>query len=171
MHRVQDRRTESPLIPRAVAAFAPLGVAALSVGADQVTKTIAESALKDGPVNLFLGARFVLTYNSGAAFSVGAGRSGIFTVLASVTVLALIGYSVWSRQPLSRQIMFGLIIGGAAGNLVDRLARGNGGRVIDFIEFARWYPVCNVADVSLFFGIVLMLVLSFREERSARRSQ
>lgn len=163
MHRVQDRRT--------VAALTPIGVAALSIGVDQVTKGMAESALRDGPIDLWFGTRLVLTYNSGAAFSVGSGRSGIFTVLASVTVLVLTGYAVWSRQPLSRQIMFGLIIGGAAGNLVDRLFRGNGGRVIDFMELTRWYPVFNVADMSLFFGIVLMLVLSFREERSARHRQ
>lgn len=159
---MQDRRT--------VSALTPVGVAALSIGVDQVTKTIAQNGLSDGPINLFLGMRFVLTYNSGAAFSVGAGRSGFFTVLASIAVVALTAYSVWKRQPLSRQIMFGLIIGGAAGNLVDRLVRSNGG-VIDFIEFARWYPVCNVADVSLFFGVVLMLWLTFREERDARRSQ
>lgn len=162
MHRVQNRRTLTSL--------APLGVAGLSIGLDQFTKGIAEHALSDGPINLFLGARFVLTYNSGAAFSVGSGRSGIFTVLALVTVTVLTAYAVWSTQPMSRRIMFGLIIGGAGGNLVDRLFRGNGGRVIDFIEFAHWYPVCNVADVSLFCGVVLMLVLAFREERAVRAS-
>jgi signal peptidase II len=101
---------------------------------------------------------------------VGSGRGGIFTVLAGVTVIALTAYTIWSKQPLSRRIMFGLIIGGAGGNLVDRLFRSNGG-VIDFMELARWYPVFNVADMSLFFGIVLMLVLTFREERDARRRQ
>jgi signal peptidase II len=159
---VQDRRT--------VAALTSVGVAALSIGLDQVTKTIAQDALRDGPINLVFGTRLVLTYNSGAAFSVGSGRGGIFTVLAGVTVIALTAYTIWSKQPLSRRIMFGLIIGGAGGNLVDRLFRSNGG-VIDFMELARWYPVFNVADMSLFFGIVLMLVLTFREERDARRRQ
>ncbi len=122
-------------------------------------------------MRLLLGARFVLTYNSGAAFSVGSGRSGVFTALASVTVVGLIGYALWTRQARARAVMFGLIIGGASGNLVDRLARPNGGRVIDFMEIARWWPVFNVADMSLFFGIVLMVVISFREERNARHSQ
>lgn len=171
MHGVQDRRTISSLTPRAIAAVVPLGVAAVSVGVDQYTKGIAEQSLRDGPVDFVLGARFVLTYNSGAAFSIGSGRSGVFTALALVVVAGLTAYAVWSRPTVWRGVMLGLIIGGAAGNLVDRLFRDNGGRVIDFIEFARWYPVCNVADVSLFFGIVLMLVLSFREERRARHSQ
>lgn len=153
---------------RVLPAAVVLGVAAGSVLVDQITKTIAQDGLRDGPVDLILGMRFVLAYNSGAAFSVGAGRSGIFTVLASVTVVGLLVYAVVTRPSTARAVMFGLIIGGASGNLFDRLFRGNGGRVIDFIEFARWYPVCNVADVSLFFGIVLMLVLTFREERAAR---
>ena len=105
----------------------------------------------------------MLTYNSGAAFSVGTGRSGIFTVLASVTVTLVLAYAVWTHQNRLRAVMFGLIVGGAAGNLVDRLARPNGGRVIDFVELARWYPVFNVADMSLFFGIALMLLLTLRE--------
>lgn len=157
---MQDRR----LTP----ALAVLGVAAASIAIDQVTKTIAQNALADGPIELVFGTRLVLAYNSGAAFSVGAGRSGVFTLLASVTVVALTAYAIWSRPTVARAVMFGLIIGGACGNLVDRLFRGNGGSVIDFMELADWYPIFNVADISLFFGIVLMLVISFREERAER---
>ena len=164
MHRVQDRRTISSLAPRANAAIV-LGVAGLSVALDQVVKTIAEHALRDGrTVELIFGARFVLTYNSGAAFSVGAGRSGVFTVVASITIVALTIYALWSKQRPLQAVAFGLILGGAAGNVTDRLARSNGGRVIDFIEIARWWPVFNVADISLFCGVALLLLLSFRDE-------
>ncbi len=163
MHRVQNRRP--------VQALTVLGVAGGSVLLDQITKTIAEDGLRDGPIDLIFGTRFVLTYNSGAAFSIGSGRSGVFTLLASVTVLAMTAYAVFTKQSLPRTVMFALIIGGASGNLFDRLFRGNGGRVIDFMELTRWWPVFNVADMSLFFGIVLMLALTFREERSARHSQ
>jgi signal peptidase II len=169
---VQDRRTISSLAPRANASLTRrsnaaivLGVAAGSVVLDQIVKTIAEHALRDGhSVELILGARFVLTYNSGAAFSVGAGRSGVFTVLASLTIIALTAYALWMRQRPLQAIAFGLILGGAAGNVTDRLARSNGGRVIDFIEIARWWPVFNVADISLFCGVALLLLLSFRDE-------
>ncbi|MDP1793481.1 MAG: signal peptidase II [Acidimicrobiales bacterium] len=171
MHRLQTRRAVTSLRPQAGSALAVLGVAAGSVVLDQITKTIAEDGLRDGPINLILGTRFVLAYNSGAAFSVGSGRSSVFTVLASVTVVGLIGYALFTKQSVGRAVMFGLIIGGASGNLFDRLFRGNGGRVIDFMELTSWWPVFNVADMSLFFGIVLMLVLTFREERDARHRQ
>lgn len=164
MHRVQDRRTVASLDRRASAAIV-IGVAATSVLVDQILKTIAENALRDGDtVELIFGARFVLTYNSGAAFSVGAGRSGLFTVLASITITALTSYALWLRQRPLQAVSFGLIIGGAAGNLFDRLFRANDGRVIDFIEIADWWPVFNFADISLFFGVTLMLLVSFRDE-------
>jgi signal peptidase II len=146
-----------------------VGAAIASVIVDQITKSLAESALADGPVRLLAGARLVLTYNSGAAFSVGAGRSAVFTLLASVTIAGLIAYALWVRHRPAQAIAFGLIIGGAAGNLVDRLVRANGGRVIDFVEITRWWPVFNWADTSLFCGVALLLLLSFFEGRREPR--
>jgi signal peptidase II len=151
-----DRRTSAAII---------IGVAAASVAVDQVTKTVAQNALHDGhSVWLVFGMRFVLTYNSGAAFSVGAGRSGVFTVLASITITVLLAYALWVRQRPLQAVAFALILGGAAGNLTDRLARSNGGRVIDFLELAKWWPVINFADASLFCGVALLLLLSLRDE-------
>ncbi len=164
MRRVQDRRTVTPLSRRAAAVII-LGVAAAAVAGDQFVKTVVENGLRDGDtIELAFGARFVLTYNSGAAFSVGAGRSAVFTVLASVTITALLVYALWLRQRPLQAASFGLIIGGAAGNLTDRLLRDNGGRVIDFIEVAPWWPVFNIADISLFIGVALLLLLSLRDE-------
>ncbi len=153
---------------RRVSAAIVLGVAVGSVVVDQITKSIAEHSLADGPVRLVLGARLVLTYNSGAAFSVGAGRSVVFTVLASLTISVLTAYAIWTRHRVAQAIAFGLVIGGAAGNLVDRLFRANGGRVIDFVEIARWWPVFNWADASLFCGVALLLLLSFFEGGNER---
>jgi signal peptidase II len=168
VHRVQNRRTVASLTRRTSAAII-LGAAGASVAVDQITKTIAEHSLADGPINLILGARLVLTYNSGAAFSVGAGRSAVFTVIASVTICALTVYALWLRQRLAQAIAFGLIIGGALGNVVDRLFRSNGGRVIDFVEAAHWWPVFNWADASLFCGVALLLLLSYFEGRDEPR--
>jgi signal peptidase II len=173
---VQDGRPISSLTPRATSpltrrtsAAIILGAASASVLVDQITKTIAERSLMDGPIGLIFGARLVLTYNSGAAFSVGTGRSAIFTVIASITICALTAYAVWTKHRPLHALAFGLIIGGAAGNLVDRLARSNGGRVIDFVEITRWWPVFNWADTSLFCGVALMLVLSFLDGRDEPR--
>jgi len=177
MHRLQDRRTITSLAPpatspvtRRTSALIILGAAIASVIVDQITKSIAESALADGPVRLVFGARLVLTYNSGAAFSVGAGRSAVFTVIASVTICALTAYALWVRHRPAQAVAFGLILGGAAGNVVDRLFRANGGQVIDFVEAARWWPVFNWADTSLFCGVALLLLLSFRDGRDEPRS-
>ena len=174
MHRVQDRRAISSLTPQAGAPVATrrvnaaivVGVAAGAVVLDQIVKTIAEHGLRDRTIELGFGPKLLLTYNSGAAFSVGAGRSGVFTVLASVAVVAVLSYALWLRQRPWQAVAFGLIVGGAAGNLVDRLARPNGGRVIDFIQIAKWWPVFNIADMSLFFGVALLLLLSLREGRA-----
>ena len=168
MHRVQDRRTVASLSRRAAAAVI-LGGACVSVAVDQITKSIAERSLADGPIGLLFGARLVLTYHSGAAFSVGAGRSAVFTVLASLTICALTVYAVRARHRTAEAIAFAFIIGGAAGNVVDRLFRANGGRVIDFFEIAHWWPVFNWADTSLFCGVALLLLLSFRDGRDESR--
>ena len=168
MHRVQDRRPVTPLTRR-ISAAVIIGVAVASVVVDQITKSIAESSLSDGPTRLIAGARLVLTYNSGAAFSVGAGRSPVFTLIASVTITALTAYALWVKHRPAQAVAFGLIIGGAAGNVFDRLLRSNGGRVIDFVEIARWWPVFNWADTSLFCGVALLLVLSFLEGRDEPR--
>jgi signal peptidase II len=167
VHRVQDGRTVAPLAPveRRITAAIVVGAAVVSVAIDQIVKTMAENALRDGhSVELIFGARLVLTYNSGAAFSVGAGRSGVFTVLASITISVLLVYALWLRQRPLQALAFGLVLGGAAGNLFDRLFRGNDGRVIDFFEIADWWPVFNVADVSLFCGVALLLLLNLRDE-------
>jgi len=173
---VQDRRPVTSLAPRAISALSRRTSAAIIIGAaiasvvvDQITKSIAESALGDGPVRLIFGARLVLTYNSGAAFSVGAGRSGVFTLVASLTIAGLTGYALWAKHRPAQAIAFGLIIGGAAGNVFDRLFRSNGGRVIDFVEIAHWWPVFNWADTSLFCGVALLLLLSFLEGRDEPR--
>lgn len=144
-----------------------LAVAAASVLIDQVVKTIAERALSDGPIELVFGARLVLAYNSGAAFSVGGDNTAVIKVVVPIVIVALVAYAVWTRHRPLQAVSFGLIIGGAAGNLFDRLLRDNGGRVIDYIEAFKWYPVFNVADISLFCGIALMLWISFREPRSS----
>jgi signal peptidase II len=59
-------------------------------------------------------------------------------------------------------IALGLVLGGALGNLADRLIRGHGGAVIDFIDF-QWWPVFNVADMAITIGAVLLVIAGFRE--------
>ncbi|HVE94337.1 MAG TPA: signal peptidase II [Acidimicrobiales bacterium] len=141
------------------------GVAAVAIVLDQLSKSWALSALDDHSIDLVLGARFALTFNSGAAFSIGSGRPALFAAVAVLTVVALSVFVARSPLNRARTVAFGLIIGGALGNVVDRVFRDHGGKVVDFIDLG-WWPVFNVADSWLFIGVVVMLVDAWREDRA-----
>lgn len=143
------------------------GIAAAVVTADQVTKTWAVRALAGrDPVEVVDGVvRLRLVRNAGAAFSfaTGTGMTWVFTVLAvavSVVILRIarrLGNAWWA-------LALGLMLGGAMGNLVDRLFRAPGparGHVVDFVELPHW-PVFNVADSALVSAAVLIAWLGLR---------
>ena len=133
-------------------------IAGIVLGLDWWTKRWATDALAGRePVNL-VGefVRFTYTRNSGVAFGLGAGVRFpyyLFSIVAAIVILYLF---LRQRVPsLSRQIALSLILGGALGNLVDRLKSGE---VVDFIEigWGRWHwPVFNVADAAVTIGVVL----------------
>lgn len=148
-----------------------LGLALLVYALDQLSKfwiaarlpypTFAES---DGAIPVIRGF-FYLTHvgNTGAAWSMFTGRSVLLGSLAALTLVAIF---IWrhslglrARMP---QLCFGLLCGGIAGNLTDRLARGH---VVDFIDlhFGRYvYPTFNIADSGICIGVVLYLWSSLR---------
>lgn len=142
-----------------------LVIAAVAVIADQVTKIIAVAALEGGrPVEL-IGetVRLVLIRNPGAAFSMG---TAITEVLSVVAILVVVGLVWFSRRVHSRWWAWGLglILGGAAGNLLDRLLRDPGvlrGHVVDFMSIG-WWPVFNVADSCLVAGVIVVAVAVLR---------
>jgi signal peptidase II len=138
------------------------GVAVLVVAIDQFTKTLAVDRLADGAVDLFWTLRLNLTFNSGAAFGLGRGVGPVVLGLGvvMVVVLALVGRIAMTRMLAA--VALGLLMGGAVGNLADRLFRDNGGAVIDFIDL-QWWPIFNVADVAITFGAGL-LVLASRDQ-------
>jgi len=139
-------------------------VAALVVALDQLTKWWAVRALDDGDIDLFWTLRLRLVRNSGAAFSLAGGRGGLVALLAIAVVVALIafGRAIDSRVGA---VALGLVLGGAAGNLLDRLLReGNGflgGTVIDFVDL-QWWPVFNVADAAVSIGGLLLVFVVAR---------
>ena len=142
-------------------------VALVVIVLDQLTKAWAVAALDDGPVDLVGSLRLLLVRNDGAAFSQGRGLGWLFGLAAIVVAGAL-----WLRRDVFAgtwgQVAVGLVVGGALGNLIDRLVREDGwlrGRVVDFID-VQWWPVFNVADIGVTIGIVL-LVLSAGQPRAA----
>ena len=134
------------------------GAAALTavVGLDQLTKTIAERHLAHGPVYLVGPVRLALSYNTGAAFGLGRGVAPLL-VAAGVVVVVLVVRSA-GRSPSTLAVLAtGLVVGGAVGNLVDRLVRHNAGAVIDFVDLRVW-PVFNLADACIVCGAALLVI-------------
>ena len=102
--------------------------------------------------------RFNLTFNTGIAFSQATGSTTLVTIVVLVVLTGLL--VIASRtQGRGTAVALGLIIGGAIGNLVDRIVRQHTGGVIDFID-VQWWPVFNVADSAVSIGAVLAAVLS-----------
>lgn len=140
----------------------PLAIAAVVVVLDQLTKHWALNELDDGHVIDVVGSlRFNLAFNRGMAFSQGEGLGPIIGVVALVVVVALlvsVGRSTSRWYPLA----VGLIMGGALGNITDRLFRGDGwlrGGVVDFIDL-QWWPIFNVADIAVTVGGAALLLSS-----------
>jgi len=145
----------------------PLAIAAAVVLLDQLTKEWALNALADGPIDVVWTLRFNLAFNKGMAFSQGTGLGPIIGVVALIVIVGLlvsIGRSTSRLYPLA----VGLIVGGAIGNLLDRLFRAPGwfrGAVVDFIDL-QWWPIFNVADIGVTVGGALLLLTSVLDGRA-----
>ena len=140
-----------------------LWLSAAVVVLDQATKALAELYLdRFQPLELLSFFNLVLTYNSGAAFSFLADAGGwqrIFFVIITVVVVVFLLRWLWSLEERNGVLPIGLalVIGGAIGNLIDRIATG---LVVDFLDFhyAGWHwPAFNVADSAIFVGVALLL--------------
>ncbi len=138
--------------------------ATLVYAADLITKILAVAKLEDGTSVELVGDLFQLdfTRNGGAAFGIGVGMTAVFSLLSLVVIGVVLrtanrlGSTWWA-------VVFGLVLGGALGNLTDRIFRSPGfmrGHVVDFLHLKNW-PVFNLADTAFCIagGIVFLLVL------------
>ncbi len=140
--------------------------------ADQASKNWALNSLSDGrTIDLVWTLRFNLVFNSGMAFSKGQGLGRLIGLLA-------IGVAVWLwfglQKATSRLSVIGtsMLIGGALGNVVDRMFRGEkwlAGAVVDFIDL-QWFPVFNVADSAVTVGAAVLIIASVAKSRKAQQS-
>ena len=144
-----------------IAAVAAAAVVAL----DQLTKAWAVDVLDGGRIiELVWTLRLRLTFNDGAAFSIGGGSGGLLAILGLV-VVAFVYRSVLQWPGRLPPVALGLVVGGAIGNLVDRVARD--GAVVDFIDL-QWWPLFNVADIGITCGAIALVLLSLRDDGAAR---
>ncbi|WP_281283748.1 signal peptidase II [Nonomuraea longispora] len=154
-------------------------LAAVIYAADLITKTVVLRALEGEPPLVVIQdvLQFRVIFNPGAAFSIGTGMTFIFTIIAAGVVVAIVrtarklGSKAWA-------VTLGLLLGGAFGNLTDRLLRypsGIGrptqfqGHVVDFIEVLPghfpvidYFPVFNIADSAIVCGGILAVILAWR---------
>jgi signal peptidase II len=139
---------------------------------DRITKVLAESLLEGRPpIELIPGVvQLRFTTNPGGAFGLFGNLSVLFVVF-SLIVIAVVVLASRNIPGRLSAVGLGLILGGAVGNLTDRVIRADGfrGEVVDFIDFHVW-PVFNAADSAIVIGAVLLLVQGFRRDRASRRS-
>ena len=136
-------------------------VAAAVVGLDALTKHWAVTALADEPIELFGPVRLALVYNKAGAFGLGGAFIPFLAVAALVLVVVMVTVgSATAKAPTA--VALGLVLGGAFGNVGDRIFRAPGflqGAVVDFVDVGFW-PVFNLADSAITCGCLLLLFAS-----------
>lgn len=148
------------------------GVAGISVGLDQWTKLWVRTNIEFGGQWLpewlsWLSpyARIVYWHNSGAAFGIFQNGNLVFTILAFIVIGAILFYyRQVEEEDWTLKLAMGLQLGGAAGNLIDRLLMG---KVTDFISISV-FPVFNIADASISIGVAVLLLGVWLKEREEK---
>ncbi len=149
-----------------------MSVAALVLVIDQWTKAVVTgyvNARGGAPVPILGGDVLIdLVHNTGAAFGVLPNQTVLFIVIAMAIVTALmLSYRRLAQGPMALRLGLGLILGGALGNLADRVRFGY---VVDFID-VRWWPVFNLADSCIVIGVILLVVtLTLQVERRVEQT-
>ena len=133
--------------------------------ADRISKHLIVSSLKVGKSVTIIKNFFSITLakNTGIAFSLLEGKIGII-ILLTILVILLLLEMLKKENKEKEKICYAVIIGGAIGNLLDRLLYGY---VIDFLDFKIFgydYPIFNIADSCIVIGIILLLIISFTEK-------
>ena len=148
-----------------------LWLAVVVIVLDQITKQIAANSLEMyQPVAVMPMFNWTLMHNTGAAFSFLSDESGwqrwFFTAIAVIVSVVLVSWtSKLKAEEKWQAIAFALILGGAIGNVIDRLIHGY---VIDFIDVyyqEYHWPAFNIADSGIFIGVTILIIESFRQHK------
>ena len=143
-----------------------LAVTAVVVVLDQATKGLVRSSVEMGDRDGILpGVEIVHVRNEGVAFSRFSGGGTIVTVIVAAALVALLAYFVTHLHKPLVWLPTGMLLGGALGNIIDRVRDG---AVTDFIKLPAW-PAFNMADVSITFGVIVLLYVTERPRHGAAR--
>ena len=152
--------------------FILFNVSSVLLALDQLTKSLALSRLEDGPVEVFWTLRFFLASNTGFAFGTAKGYGPWVGVVALVISVMLIRMK--NRiEATGGVISLGLILGGALGNLADRIFRGDGwgqGAVVDFIDLEFW-PIFNLADAGIVVGVGSLVYYLWKQDKNGLKAK
>ncbi len=154
----------SRTLPRWLAPAIVVGVVVL----DQLSKVWVVASLSDGPLSIVGDdVELHLVRNSGGAFSLFTNATLVLALLAIVLCFVIVRVVQRSRDPLTI-IALSLVLGGALGNLCDRVVRSPGflrGEVVDFVHVGS-FPSFNVADSSITIGAILLIIAAFRDSKT-----
>ena len=133
---------------------------------DQVSKRLIQGSLRPGEgIPAIPGVlRISYTRNDGGAFGILGGQSGLLLIGSAVAVAVVLWMLLQGPPALATALGCGLILGGAAGNLLDRLTTGE---VTDYVDLRVW-PVFNAADVAIVLGVAALLLVALRQEAGRR---
>jgi signal peptidase II len=142
-------------------------VAAGVVALDQATKALVRATVDEGErIAVVPGVAIVHTRNTGVAFGALSGGGAVVTVVVALALaLLLVYFATHVRRPLF-WLPTGMLLGGAIGNVIDRV---RGGGVTDFVQLPLSFPAFNVADMSITFGVLILLYVLERDDAPARR--
>jgi signal peptidase II len=139
---------------RALALGRAAALALIVIGLDQLAKHLVRTGIPVGQERkLFIGIKLVHVRNTGVAFSLFSGGGTLVLVITVVALGLLTAYLARRPERPWLWLPTGLLLGGALGNLIDRLAHG---AVTDFVKLPLW-PAFNVADISITFGVLALL--------------
>jgi signal peptidase II len=154
------------MVDRAWARMVAVAIAVIAL--DQITKALVKDGIeRGGSEDVILGIRFVNVRNTGVAFSSLQGAGPLIGIIVAVALIALLWY--FSRN-LGKPLIWlptGMLLGGALGNVIDRVREG---AVVDFLKVFDFWPAFNVADISVTLGVLLLLWVMERGGAPQRRA-
>jgi signal peptidase II len=145
-----------------------LAVALIVIACDQVTKALVDGNIARGDgEDLVLGIRLVNVRNTGVAFSSLQGAGALIGVIVAIALVALLWYFARNAGRPLIWLPTGMLLGGALGNVIDRVREG---AVVDFLKVFDFWPAFNVADISVTLGVLLLLWVMERGGAPQRRA-
>ena len=139
-------------------------VAVAVVALDQLTKVVVRGAMGRGEqIDVLLGFQIVNVRNSGIAFGLLANGGALLVIVTAITLGVLLAWFATQSARPGLWVAIGVLVGGALGNLLDRLRHGE---VTDFLDPPLW-PAFNVADIAITVGVIGLIAIAFRSDRRA----